>query len=118
MQSTQTKYVSYNQIVVDNNPLGWGLAGSVVAEALSFRSGLATFAFPFLVSFYAFTVNVFLRSKTYTGFIVFIVAVVYVRDIFRYSFLEIAMYPFYVVFFIGFLIPLLDMFNRTRRFER
>ncbi|MGN5594073.1 hypothetical protein [Stutzerimonas nitrititolerans] len=112
------KYVSYNQIVVDNNPLGWGLAGSVVAEALSFKSGLVTFAFPFLVLFYSFTINVFLRSKTYTGFIVFIVAVIYVRDIFRYSFLEIAMYPLYVVFFVGFLIPLLDVFNRASKFER
>ena len=105
------KYTSFAYIAGSNNPLGWGLAGSIVAEALAFKSIFATIFFLFIIFAYGVLINFLLRTYYFSGFAIFIIAVLYVQQILRYSFFELALYPFYVLIFLGFVFLALDIFN-------
>lgn len=107
-------YVSYTQITGDANPLGWGLAGSLVAEAISFKNLFITMIFPFFIVIYGVFMNYFFRSKTYSGVILFIISLIFLQQIIRYSFFELASYPFYVLLFFGFHIILIDLYSLKR----
>ena len=110
-------YVSYSQITGDANPLGWGLAGSLVAEAISFKNLFITMIFPFFIVIYGVFMNYLFRSKTYSGVILFIISLIYLQQILRYSFFELASYPFYIVLFFGFHIILIDLYILKRNKE-
>lgn len=111
-------YISYTQITGEANPLGWGLAGSMVAEAVSFKNNLVLLLYPIVVVLYGILVNYMLRTKTYSGIIIFILALVYIQQMFRYSFLEFAMYPFYVLIFFGLYIVAVDLLGWRKRQNR
>jgi hypothetical protein len=91
-------YISYTDISSRANPLGWGLAGSIVAEAVAFKNDFILVVYPFFLAFYFLLVN-FLLRHSYLGFYIFILVIIYIQPIFRYSFLEFALYPFYILMF-------------------
>lgn len=107
-------YISFARIAGSVNPLGWGLAGSIVAEALAFKNIFMLLLFPIIIIIYGSIINFFLRLRTITGAMIFVIAVIYVQQIFRYSFLELAMYPFYVVIFLGFAYTTYDLFISSK----
>jgi hypothetical protein len=103
------EYVSYTKITGDSNPLGWGLAGSIVAEAISFKNTLVLLIYPFIIVFYGNIMNIFLRLNYLSGIIIFIIAVLYIQPMLRFSFFEFALYPFYMILFFGFFIVICDL---------
>lgn len=105
------KYTSFAYIAGANNPLGWGLAGSIVAEAMAFKNIFATIFFLFIIATYGVLINFLFRTYYFSGFVIFIIAVLYVQQVLRYSFFELALYPFYVLIFLGFVFLVLDIFN-------
>ena len=105
------KYTSFAYISGSSNPLGWGLAGSIVAEAMAFKNIFATIFFLFIVATYGVLINFLFRTYYFSGFAIFIIAVLYVQQVLRYSFFELALYPFYVLIFLGFVFLVLDIFN-------
>jgi hypothetical protein len=94
------EYVSVTAIAGNANPLDYGLAGHVVAEGLVFKNTAFSILFPFLVAFYLFFISWFLRRKTLSSFVVYILFLCYAQQIMRYSFLEFALYPFYFLIFL------------------
>lgn len=109
------QYNSYTTISSELNPLGWGLAGSIVAEAIAFKSLLITALYPILMVLYGYLINILIRTNMLSGYILFVLVIFYIQQIFRFSFLEFAMYPFYSVFFPGFWIVLIDIFTLAKR---
>ena len=105
------QYLSYTSISTDANPLGWGLAGSIVAEAISFKDTTVLILYPLIMVVYGYCINVILKTKTMSGYILFIVALMYIQQMFRYSFMEFAFYPFYNVIFVGFWVVVLDLMH-------
>lgn len=107
------KYISYSSIISDVNPLGWGLAGSIVAEAISFKNNLIILIYPITMVLYGILQNLFLKSRTMSGFTLFILSLVYLQEIFRFSFMEFALYPLYNLLFVGSWLVILDLMHRT-----
>lgn len=96
------EYQSWTVIPADNKSVGYGLAGSILGEVASFQNLAASAIFPLAFTIYLQIINKLLYSYTIFGFLVFIITVLYLQQIFRYSFFEIGLYPFYVVIFYGF----------------
>jgi len=104
------EYMSYTKISGDANPLGWGIGGSIVAEAISYKNTLIIFLYPVVIVAYGFSMNWLLRMNYVTGKIIFVLAILQIQQLFRYSFSEFALYPFYMVFFLGFYIIATDLY--------
>ena len=107
------EYSSYTKITGNANPLGWGLAGSIVAEAISFKNSFVILIYPILIVIYGAIINILLRINYSSSIIIFIITLLYVQQMFRYSFLEFALYPFYIILFLGFYIIASD-FKRIK----
>lgn len=110
------EYISYARLAAKSNPLGWGLAGSVVAEAISFKNILLFLLFPWLMIIYSFILNFLFKNFYFIGMAIFILSVIFLQQMFRYSFLELALYPFYVVLFPGFYLFILQLSAIKSRF--
>lgn len=109
------QYNSYTAITSELNPLGWGLAGSIVAEAIAFKSLFMTAVYPVLMVVYGYVINSLLRTNLLCGYIIFVLVLFYIQQMFRFSFLEFAMYPFYAVFYPGCWIVLIDFLTLIKR---
>ena len=101
-------YKHYHEIITVNNPLIAGLGGSVVAEALSYKNNFITFIMPILVVTYGFAMNLLLRSKFYSGKIFFILSILLIHSVIRFTFLENAFYPIFLICFLGFWVIHID----------
>ena len=102
------EYKHYHEIITVNNPLIAGLGGSVVSEALSFKNNFITVVMPFAIIFYGFTMNKLLRLKFYSGKIIFILSILLMHSVIRFTFLENAFYPVFLIWFFGFWVIWID----------
>ncbi len=115
-QTFHGNYISYTSIISNSNTLGWGLAGSIVAEFLSFKNNLILVIAPIAISFYGKIINKIILTKTLSGYSIFLVTLMYTQGFYRYSFLEFAIYPFYILIFNGFWIILIDLYRQRKRY--
>ena len=102
-------YKHYHHVIVDGNPFLWGLAGSVVSEALSFKSYLAIMVVPLIMVAYGCLINSLLRINLVFTKILFLLSILYIHPIVRFTFFEHILYPFYLVLFFGFWIIFYDL---------
>jgi hypothetical protein len=108
------EYVHYHAVITNDNPFAWGLSGSVISEALSFKSNFLLILTPFIICIYGWLINFLLRINTISTKIVFIMAIVHIHPLIRFTFYEHIMYPFYLIIFFGFWIIFYD-FKRYQR---
>lgn len=112
------EYHSYMSWASESNPLGWGLAGNIIAEAISFKQEFLIVIYPFIIVLYGKLINFLIRTQTLSGKIIFLLALIFLQSMFRGSFLDIAFYPFYVFIFFGLWIFAIDVvyFQKRRKY--
>ena len=103
------EYKHYHEIITYNNPLIAGLGGSVVAETLSYKNNFITTIMPILVVLYGFVMNKFLRLNLYSTKIFFILSILLIHSVIRFTFLENAFYPIFIIGSFGFWIIFIDI---------
>ena len=106
------EYRHYHEVITKNNPLIAGLAGSVVSETLSFKNNFVTFFAPIIISFYGLFLNKFLKYNFLFTKILFIISILFIHSIIRFTFLEYAFYPVFIMIFFGFWIFNIDLKNK------
>lgn len=107
-------YYSYTNISSSANPLDYGLAGSIIAEPLSFKSNIMLFLFPIIFSIFSCAVDMLRYGNSYSSKVLFVLFMIYSLPIFRFSFLEFAMYPIYNLIWLGFIVLLFDAVIQCR----
>lgn len=110
-------YTSYTSITTEANPLGWGLAGSLVAESIIFKNTVIIILFPIFISIFASFINAFLRRGTLSGALLFTLTAMQLQQMFRFSFLELYLYPLYILIFLFPHLWVFDMLNRKKVFN-
>ena len=96
------EYSSWAAIPAGLKTVGFGLAGSILGEVVSFRNLFIVLVFPFVFVGYLQFIKLLFYKYSVFGLLVFIISVMYLQQVFRYSFFELALYPFFVVIFYGF----------------
>lgn len=110
-------YNSYTKIIIENSPLSWGLAGSIVSESLSFKNYGVVFMYPFIMVSYAWIINIIFRTHSSSGVFLLVLTIIYTQSIFRWSFFELALYPVYVLVFFNLWMIGLDLLKRKKNNE-
>jgi hypothetical protein len=108
------EYNHYHEVITRDNPFAHGLAGSVISEALSFKNIVITSITPILIALYGYLINSLLKIDSVFSKTLFIVAILYIHPIIRFTFYEYIFYPFYLMIFFGLWIALLDS-KRVKR---
>lgn len=102
-------YNHYYEIITKYNPLIAGLAGSVIAETLSYKNDIVTFFMPIGIVIYAFVMNKIVRLRYLTAKLFFVLGVLFIHSIIRFTFLEYVFYPIFIMLFFGFWIIYIDV---------
>lgn len=106
------QYSHYSVVVSENNPIvGTGLGGSVVSEALSYKNNFILFLYPLILVIYGLFLNYVCRNKFLTTSILFIISIIMLRSIIRFSLIDYIFYPFSIIIFYGFWLILVDVKN-------
>jgi hypothetical protein len=108
------EYNHYHEVITRDNPFAHGLSGSVISEALSFKNIVITSITPVLIVLYGYLINSLLRIDSVFSKTLFVIAILYIHPIIRFTFYEHIFYPFYLMIFFGLWIALLD-YRRVKR---
>jgi len=104
------KYHHYVEIPAALNPFKTaGLAGSILAEVVSFKNKFMLFFEPLLIVMYGLFFNLLNQTKFITGKVLFILSIIYMFPIIRMGFFENALYIFYLVIFYNGLTVYIDL---------
>ena len=101
-------YHSYSSIITINKKLSTGLSGSLVAETLAFKNNLITFFIPIIITIYGYIINYLFRINMVFTKIIFIISILFIFNIIRMSFFEVALYPFYLMIYYGWIFLAID----------
>lgn len=100
------------------NPLPWGLAGSVISEFASFQDPLIFIISTFLFGFYSIIIEYMAKIRSNFFISTYFFSILLIQPIYRTTFSENALYPFYLVFFTLPWIYIFEIkFIRNRPFE-
>ena len=113
---TNETYVSYKSTMGELNPNKdtMGIGGSLIAEIISFKDLIVVGMIPICISLYAFLINYFLRSSSLWLRIYGILFILFIFNFFRGSMFEHIFYPFYLMFYFGFWIFMIDVLNSNK----
>lgn len=89
----------FGKIVTQENPLHFGLGGSLLTEVFSTNSLLLRYLYPFLIILYSLIINKLLRKRTFAGLLFFVFFVSGSHRMFRSGLITFSFEPIYYIIF-------------------
>ncbi|MES9902113.1 MAG: hypothetical protein ABW168_05450 [Sedimenticola sp.] len=100
-------------ILASDSPLHFGLGGSLLSEAFSFKSTLMLIIYPIITAIYLTIINYFVRRFGFFGLIIFAFYLLSIKTIFRTGLIFTSMEPFYYFIYAMAWYWLLSLINKN-----